>query len=163
MYRWIAYRMTSITMRMPTPTPTDLGSHSMMVLVTGSICHALSAGAMTREMTDMSLMRMLSAGPDVSLKGSPTVSPTTVASKWSLSVLLRPSCLANFLALSHAPPALDMATASMKPDEREPMRQPARPLEERVKPTMNGMKTASAPGITISLIAAVVAIATQRS
>jgi len=29
---------------------------------------------------DMSLMRMLRAGPDVSLNGSPTVSPTTVAS-----------------------------------------------------------------------------------
>merc|ERR1719443_2036245 len=79
-------------------------------------------------------MRMLSAGPDVSLKGSPTVSPTTVASKCSFSLLLRPSCLAYFLALSHAPPAFDMATASMKPEEREPTRQPARPFEVRMKP-----------------------------
>ena len=52
------------------------------------------SGATVRETMDMSLMRMLSAGPEVSLNGSPTVSPTTVASKWALSVLLRPSCLA---------------------------------------------------------------------
>merc|ERR1719454_342877 len=83
----------------------------------------LKAGASTSEMTDMSLMRMLSAGPEVSLNGSPTVSPTTVASKCSFSVLLRPSCLAYFLALSHAPPALDMATASMKPLASEPIKQ----------------------------------------
>lgn len=34
---------------------------------------------MTMETIDMSLMRMLSEGPLVSLKGSPTVSPTMVA------------------------------------------------------------------------------------
>merc|ERR1719393_887377 len=108
------------TTRMATPTPTERGSHSWMRPVEVSSCQFLSVGAMTSEMTDMSLMRMLSAGPDVSLKGSPTVSPTTVASKWYFSVLLRPSCLAYFLALSHAPPALDMAIAVMKPDESEP-------------------------------------------
>merc|ERR1719326_1519795 len=100
------------TTRMHTPTTTDFHSHSM-IMPSSPTCHSLSAGAITSEMTDMSLIRMLSAGPDVSLNGSPTVSPTTVASKCSLSVLLRPSCLAYFLALSHAPPALDMATASM--------------------------------------------------
>ena len=41
---------------------------------------ALKSGATVSETMDMSLMRMLSAGPDVSLKGSPTVSPTTHAS-----------------------------------------------------------------------------------
>merc|ERR1719311_1000969 len=112
---------------------TERHSHSMTLPVVSS-CHDLRAGAMTSEMTDMSLIRMLSAGPDVSLKGSPTVSPTTVASKCSFSLLLRPSCLAYFLALSHAPPALDMATASMKPDESEPTSAPARPLAERRKP-----------------------------
>ena len=35
--------------------------------------------AMTIETIDISLMRMLSEGPLVSLKGSPTVSPTMVA------------------------------------------------------------------------------------
>ena len=35
--------------------------------------------AITMLTIDMSLMRMLRLGPEVSLKGSPTVSPTTVA------------------------------------------------------------------------------------
>jgi hypothetical protein len=39
----------------------------------------LSNGAMIRAMMLMSLIRMLREGPDVSLKGSPTVSPTTQA------------------------------------------------------------------------------------
>ena len=38
--------------------------------------------AKTTETIEMSLMRMLREGPEVSLKGSPTVSPTTVA-LWS--------------------------------------------------------------------------------
>ena len=55
-----------------------------------------------------SLMRMLMAGPEVSLKGSPTVSPTTPA-LWQ-SPPLPPKLPASmyFLALSHAPPALAM-------------------------------------------------------
>ena len=35
--------------------------------------------AMTNATTEMSLSRMLREGPEVSLKGSPTVSPTTAA------------------------------------------------------------------------------------
>ena len=42
--------------------------------------HSLyNRGAITNATTDMSLSRMLSEGPEVSLKGSPTVSPTTAA------------------------------------------------------------------------------------
>ena len=40
---------------------------------------AANAPAKTSEMMAISLIRMLSDGPDVSLKGSPTVSPTTAA------------------------------------------------------------------------------------
>lgn len=36
-------------------------------------------GANTRDSTAMSLIRMLSEGPDVSLRGSPIVSPITAA------------------------------------------------------------------------------------
>merc|ERR1719198_266004 len=54
----------------------------------------------------INLIRMLSAGPLVSLKGSPTVSPTTVAS-WYLVPLPLPSPSSSFsqyfLALSQAP------------------------------------------------------------
>ena len=40
---------------------------------------AAKKGAKTRDSTAMSLMRMLSDGPEVSLRGSPTVSPITAA------------------------------------------------------------------------------------
>ena len=36
-------------------------------------------GASTKATTDISFSKILSDGPDVSLKGSPTVSPTTAA------------------------------------------------------------------------------------
>ena len=39
----------------------------------------LSSGAITRLTMAITLIRMFIEGPDVSLKGSPTVSPTTVA------------------------------------------------------------------------------------
>ena len=39
----------------------------------------INTGALTRETTETSLIRMFIVGPEVSLKGSPTVSPTTAA------------------------------------------------------------------------------------
>ena len=42
---------------------------------------ARKRGAKTTEMIAISFIRMLSAGPDVSLRGSPTVSPVTAALK----------------------------------------------------------------------------------
>jgi len=50
------------------------------------------------------------ATEEVSLKGSPTVSPTTVAA-WSGLPFSFSSVSTIFLALSHAPPALAMNTA----------------------------------------------------
>ena len=62
----------------------------------------------------VNLMIGLSATDDVSLNGSPTVSPTTVAACSSV-----PFCLSStstiFFALSHAPPALAMNTAWYRP------------------------------------------------
>ena len=59
------------------------------------------------ETVDTSLIRIFREGPEVSLKGSPTVSPTTAA-LWQ-SEPFPPWCPASmyFLALSQAPPALD--------------------------------------------------------
>ena len=53
----------------------------------------------------------LSAGPAVSLNGSPTVSPITAA-LW-LSDPFPPKCPSStyFFALSHAPPELESITA----------------------------------------------------
>ena len=80
------------------------------------------------ETIDSSLIRMLMEGPEVSLKGSPTVSPTTPAlwqseplpPKWPLSIY--------FFALSQAPPELAIKMASRKPVAREPPSIPTTPL-----------------------------------
>src|SRR5690606_5910642 len=70
-------------------------------------------GAMTRATMLISLMRMFSAGPEVSLKGSPTVSPITAAA-WASPPFFSPSISPfsmAFLALSQAPPALAIISA----------------------------------------------------
>ena len=56
----------------------------------------------------MSFNKILIEGPEVSLKGSPTVSPTTAALCVSEPFPPRFPCSTNFLALSHAPPAFDI-------------------------------------------------------
>ena len=56
-----------------------------------------------------------------------------------------------FFALSHAPPAFDMVMASMKPEERAPIRRPASARRPMRKPTIGGESTASAPGVIISM------------
>src|SRR5262245_55006318 len=70
-------------------------------------------GASTRETTLMSLIKMFMAGPEVSLKGSPTVSPTTAALWGSEPLPPRAPASICFLALSQAPPALAMKRAIM--------------------------------------------------
>ena len=77
---------------------------------------------------DSSLIRMLMDGPEVSLKGSPTVSPTTAALWESLPLppYLPPSMY--FLALSQAPPELAMKMAIRKPVAVAPVRRPITPL-----------------------------------
>mmetsp|Transcript_19854 Transcript_19854/g.29382 ORF Transcript_19854/g.29382 Transcript_19854/m.29382 type:complete len:220 (+) Transcript_19854:277-936(+) len=122
-------------------------------------------GAKTRETTDMSLIKMLRLGPEVSLNGSPTVSPVTVA-LWRSDFLGWPGMLpasTYFLALSQAPPALAMVTARRNPEEMDPTRRPAKALAPRAKPTETGTRTARAPGRSISPMADLVAMATQRS
>src|SRR5271169_5436064 len=74
-----------------------------------------NSGAITRVMVESSLISTCSEGPAVSLKGSPTVSPTTAAlcaserlpPYWPVSM--------NFLALSQAPPPLFIMVASRMP------------------------------------------------
>ena len=108
----------------------------------------------------MSFTRMLRLGPLVSLKGSPTVSPTTAALWASLPL---PPCTPLsmcFLALSQAPPALAMNTATQKPVVRPPTRRPSTPLTPRRSPVTTGTARASTEGSTISFWAALVLIAT---
>jgi hypothetical protein len=69
----------------------------------------MKASANTREVIAINLIKMLLEGPEVSLSGSPTVSPTTAALWTSLPLgwpIIFPASI-NFLALSQAPPELD--------------------------------------------------------
>ena len=110
-----------------------------------------------------SLMRMFRDGPEVSLKGSPTVSPTTAA-LWHSEPLppwWPPSMY--FLALSQAPPALDMNTAMAKPVTDTPPSSPTTPVGPRISPVARGTMMASSAGTTISCRAPLVHRATQEA
>jgi hypothetical protein len=67
----------------------------------------ITAGRINNDTRFMTLISGFKAGPAVSLKGSPTVSPITAA-LWA-SEPFPPSCPSSmcFFALSHAPPELD--------------------------------------------------------
>ncbi len=85
-----------------------------------------------------------SAGPAVSFNGSPTVSPTTPALWRSepfpvLSARSRGSSSIVFLALSQAPPAFDINTASICPDRMTPARKPPNASTPKTRPTMMGV------------------------
>ena len=71
----------------------------------------MSRGAITMLTMAITLIMMFIEGPEVSLRGSPTVSPTTQP-LW-VSPPLPPKCPSStyFFALSQAPPALDIMRA----------------------------------------------------
>src|SRR5205814_2286915 len=78
------------------------------------------------------------AGPAVSFSGSPTVSPVTLALCFSEClpvVAVFGSSSIIFLALSQAPPALDMNTARSWPDRIMPAKNPPRANGPRRNPT----------------------------
>mmetsp|Transcript_20395 Transcript_20395/g.33832 ORF Transcript_20395/g.33832 Transcript_20395/m.33832 type:complete len:306 (-) Transcript_20395:1298-2215(-) len=102
-------------------------------------------------------IRMLRAGPEVSFRGSPTVSPTTAALcksvplPWtSLPTLTQPFST-YFLALSQAPPVLAWEMASWTPEVRLPTSKPHTHSTPKKAPVMIGEKMTSRPGRTISL------------
>merc|ERR1719258_165210 len=139
------------------------------------LSYVFSRGAIVSDTMDMSLMRMLSAGPDVSLKGSPTVSPTTQASYqvffigfasepsafFTLDKPFVPSFSQYFLALSQAPPALLIMMATMAPEPMPPANMPTKQRGPTRKPTKRGAKIAYAPGAIISRTEDLVEIATH--
>jgi hypothetical protein len=67
-----------------------------------------------------------------------------------------------FLALSQAPPVLDMDTAICTPDTRPPASTPARQRVPKSAPAMTGVSITSAPGAIISRSEDEVEISTQR-
>mmetsp|Transcript_28782 Transcript_28782/g.71748 ORF Transcript_28782/g.71748 Transcript_28782/m.71748 type:complete len:220 (-) Transcript_28782:1806-2465(-) len=126
-----------------------------------------NSGATVRETMDINLMRMLRAGPDVSLNGSPTVSPTTQAFCCSLSLgffdFFSPSFSQSFFELSHAPPALAIMSASMQPEAMAPASIPIKKRGPTRKPPMRGARIAYVPGAIISRTDERVEIATHLS
>src|SRR5690606_7796628 len=111
---------------------------------------APNSGANTSATMDISLIKMLSDGPDVSLNGSPTVSPTTAAAWASLPLPPWAPLSMCFLALSQAPPALAIIKASGTPVTSAPASMPPRASLPRMSPTARGMTTARTPGRIIS-------------
>merc|ERR1719191_2564569 len=116
---------------------------------------------MRRLTIDMSLIKILRAGPEVSLKGSPTVSPMTQALPCSVFLIF--SFSHNFLELSQAPPALDIMMASMAPEVIAPARSPMRHCGPTQNPMKSGAITAYVPGAIISFTDDAVEIATHLS
>merc|ERR1712048_527683 len=132
----------------------------------------------TREQMAESLMRMLMDGPEVSLSGSPTVSPTTAAAWMSLSSFLLmnwdlPSTGGSlfhlvpdsmyFLALSQAPPELEAEKAIWIPETMAPARIPLVAWYPKRYPMRSGETMTRAPGAIIFLREALVEMSMQAS
>ena len=80
---------------------------------------------MTRPTKHVSLINIFIEGPEVSLNGSPTVSPVTAAlcasePFFSILPLISTPASKDFFALSHAPPALFWKIAHKTPDTATP-------------------------------------------
>mmetsp|Transcript_62545 Transcript_62545/g.197491 ORF Transcript_62545/g.197491 Transcript_62545/m.197491 type:complete len:243 (+) Transcript_62545:220-948(+) len=134
---------------------------SAPVLQVSQSARPRNSGLTVRAVMAMSLIRMFSAGPEVSLNGSPTVSATMQA--LPIASLFIPSFSQSFLALSQAPPALAMAMASVQPETVDPASAPMRHLGPTRKPMIRGARIANIAGANISWIAALVASATHLS
>src|SRR5690606_16434797 len=118
-------------------------------------------GTKTKLKIAMSFIRMLSEGPDVSLNGSPTVSPTTAA--LCASEPLPPCAPVSMycFALSQAPPELEDDRAMTTPQTSEPARRPASAGTPKRTPYTIGVPITRMPGAIILRRAAEVEIATQ--
>ncbi len=106
----------------------------------------------------ISLIRMFKDGPEVSLRGSPTVSPMTAAlccsdffyltiPFWSLNL---PDSM-YFLVLSQAPPVLLIEVASWTPETKVPGNSPQSKSGWKKTPKKSGVRITKRPGGIISL------------
>ena len=127
-----------------------------------SVACVTTSGAINSATRFMTLISGLSAGPAVSLNGSPTVSPMTAALCASLP--LPPKCPSSmyFLALSHAPPEFDSITARSWPVRIAPARNAPSASPFNRKPAMTGESTASRPGVISSRSEVLVQMSTTR-
>ena len=119
--------------------------------------------ANTTDTIDINLIKILSDGPDVSLKGSPTVSPTTVALCASDPLPPNSPVSTSFFALSHAPPAFAIIIANTNPDANPPANKPSTPATPKMSPVITGTMMAMIDGRIISRCASRVEMATHRA
>ena len=122
----------------------------------------MNNGPKTRATIDINLIKIFSAGPDVSLNGSPTVSPTTAAECASDPLPPKLPASIYFFALSHAPPALAIIIANKNPEAIDPIRRPPNASAPSIMPTAIGVMIESNPGQIIALIAPWVLIPNAR-
>lgn len=100
----------------------------------------------TNDRIAISLIRMFKLGPDVSFRGSPTVSPMTAAlwiydpflTMLPYSSFISPASM-YFFALSHAPPVFDAEIAICTPLTIAPGKKPNRALGPKANPKKNGV------------------------
>ena len=92
----------------------------------------------------INLIKIFIEGPEVSLNGSPTVSPVTLAlcasqPLYSISPLITTPASKDFFALSHAPPALFWNIPIRTPETVTPASKPPRTSGPKANPTMTGV------------------------
>ena len=119
------------------------------------------AGRISSDTRFITLISGFSAGPAVSLNGSPTVSPMTAA-LWA-SDPLPPSAPSSmyFLALSQAPPALDRKFAISWPVTMAAARNAPSAIGPMPKPMTTGVSTAMMAGVASSRSDAAVQMSMQ--
>ena len=121
---------------------------------------AASSGTISSATRLMILISGLTAGPAVSLYGSPTVSPVTAALCASLPLPPWWPSSMYFFALSQAPPPVHIEIATNRPVTMVPISSPPSAFGPSTMPTTMGTITGNSDGIIISLIAAAVSIST---
>src|SRR6185437_9717753 len=102
--------------------PTATVRRLEMVIAAAMISTARTDRPIRSETRFITLISGFSEGPAVSLNGSPTVSPITVAAWASLPLPTYWPSSTNFLALSQAPPEFDSRTAMRTPAAMAPAR-----------------------------------------
>jgi hypothetical protein len=118
-------------------------------------------GPNTEATSDITVIIVLRDGPAVSLKESPTVSPTTAALCASEPTPPKPPASMYFLGLSHVPPAFAMNNAKIIPVTMLPARNPPKASLPDMNPITIGTTTGRTPGRTSSLSAPFAAMSTH--
>ncbi len=115
-------RLETTTAATMTSTAPSAMSTRTVVSAPSPTCSPTTAGAMSSATRFITLISGLIAGPAVSLNGSPTVSPMTVAAWASLPLPPYSPSSTIFFALSQAPPEFARKTAISVPAAIAPTR-----------------------------------------